>query len=391
MNARAVGALVSGLLLCGCGRVGFDPRQNDGPLVDPVLDAGSRDGPAGCVKQLVAAHRGFCALRFDGTAACWGMNVGGQLGTGTSGALAAPVEVPLVGVREVAAGGRHSCFLLDTGAIRCAGSGSAGQLGNGGMASSMSLVDVTVIGPASSVQAGPQHTCALVEGDVTCWGCARYTGAANCGTPDPTPQTRSFGSPALRIDTNFRHTCVLLEDGRVGCFGQNFNGELGGGSNPEPGIVYPAVAGVTDVAVGRGHTCVVSGGTVQCFGYDGDGELGNGTAGSGPTPRQVAGLADVRTIDAGQTYACAVTKSGEVWCWGNDTEGQVGGPDATDKQVPSRVLTPPALQIATSRSTTCALTTDGIQCWGSDADGQLGNGLPLASSRTPVDVSIACP
>jgi alpha-tubulin suppressor-like RCC1 family protein len=358
-------------------------------------DAGPRSGPAGCVRELVAGHRQFCAIRFDGTVACWGMNAGGQLGTGTGlpGFYDAPTEIPLSGVRGVAPGGRHTCFLLDDGSMRCAGAGNRGQLGNGVMASSTSLVDVTVIGTANEVHSGPQHTCAIAGSELMCWGCTSYIGAANCGTADPVARPRSLAAMPVHVETNYRHTCVLLDDGRVGCFGQNFNGELGGGANPEPGIIYPAVANVTALAVGQRHTCVVTGGIVSCFGFDGFGQLGNGPAGSGRTPVPVAGLSEVVSIDAGQSYTCAVTATGEVWCWGRDDGGQIGGATNLDQHLPVRVITAPALQVAASRSTACALTTAGITCWGDDADGQLGNGPPRSAMRTPipVDVPFACP
>lgn len=321
------------------------------------------------------------------------MNAIGQLGTGTIGFAEVPTDLPFAGIRGVAPGGRHSCFLLDDGRVRCVGRGDRGQLGNGAMLDSIDMVDATVIGAASEVQAGPQHTCAMVGSDLACWGCTSYIGAGNCGTWDPAPVMRSFPAMPLHVDTNFRHTCAVLADGHVGCFGQNFNGELGGGTNPEPGIVDPGVTGVTQVAVGQRHTCTLSDGVVSCFGFDGNGQLGNGTVGSGRTPMPIAGGLDVVQLDAGQSHTCAVTRTGEVWCWGMDNDGQVGGAITADKQAPVQVMTDSALQVAASRSTTCALTTAGIKCWGSDADGQLGDGPPRATTRNPlpVDVAIACP
>lgn len=282
MDARCTWALL--IFVGGCGRIGFDLSSSR----DDAAFDGPRPGPAGCVREIVAGHRQFCALRFDGTAACWGMNAGGQLGTGTAGFVDAPTDLPFAGIRGVAPGGRHSCFLLDAGRVQCVGSGDRGQLGNGVTLDSMVMVDATVIGTAREVQTGPQHSCALVGSDLACWGCTRYIGASNCGTWDPNPVMRSFAATPVHVDTNFRHTCVVLADGHVGCFGQNFDGELGGGSDPEPGIVDPGLTGVTQVAVGQRHTCTLADGVVSCFGFDGNGQLANGPLGSSGTPMPIA-------------------------------------------------------------------------------------------------------
>ena len=87
------------------------------------------------------------------------------------------------------------------------------------------------------------------------------------------------------------HTCALLVNGTVKCWGYNFYGELGDGTTTErhtPVTVKAAagstspLSGVIAVAVGDSHSCaLLVGGTVKCWGANGAGGLGDGTT-SGP-------------------------------------------------------------------------------------------------------------
>jgi alpha-tubulin suppressor-like RCC1 family protein len=82
-----------------------------------------------------------CALRAGGRVSCWGANLSGQLGDGTTDSAAMPVEVRgVTGAVSVAAGGLsgdgrgHTCVVLGDGEVRCAGDGTLGQTGDAGLA-----------------------------------------------------------------------------------------------------------------------------------------------------------------------------------------------------------------------------------------------------------------
>jgi alpha-tubulin suppressor-like RCC1 family protein len=98
------------------------------------------------------------------------------------------------------------------------------------------------------------------------------------------------GRTALALEASYLHTCALLDDGSVKCWGSNDGGRLGlgdlasRGDNPgEMGDALPAVnlgTGRTALAlaVGQGHTCALLDDTVgvKCWGSNDAGQLGLG-------------------------------------------------------------------------------------------------------------------
>jgi alpha-tubulin suppressor-like RCC1 family protein len=132
--------------------------------------------PAGGVAQVSAAF-GACAVVMTGGTGtevlCWGDNSSGELGNNSTTDETRPVRVKnLSGVAQVTTGGRHACALTNQGGIDCWGSNSNGQLGDGTTTDRLTPVPVTGL-PAKAVQveAGGRHTCALLgNGTVWCWG-----------------------------------------------------------------------------------------------------------------------------------------------------------------------------------------------------------------------------
>jgi alpha-tubulin suppressor-like RCC1 family protein len=113
------------------------------------------------------------------------------------------------------------------------------------------------------------------------------------------------------------HTCALLTDGTVQCWGNNDNGQLGNGTMSMDGCSTPvavsSLSGVTAIAAGGRLTCaLLTGGTVQCWGD-------NYT-----TPVTVSGLSGVTAIDAGEHHTCALLMDRTVQCWGENEYGELG-------------------------------------------------------------------
>ena len=124
----------------------------------------------------VAAGGGLhmCARKTDGTLWCWGYNLAGQLGDGTTSVGFSPVQVAALGtsVAEVAASGSHTCARKTDGTLWCWGDNSNGQLGDGTKTNSSSPMQVVAAGTnLAEVTAGGSYTCARkTDGTLWCWG-----------------------------------------------------------------------------------------------------------------------------------------------------------------------------------------------------------------------------
>lgn len=190
-----------------------------------------------------------CALRADGTALCWGDNTSNQLGF-TGASFSGPALVTgLVNAAAIAGGASHSCALLVDGTGRCWGSNLLGQLGNGTTAPQPVPGVVVSFNNAVAIAAGFGHTCAvLATGGARCWG-DNAAGQLGDGTNTQrlTPavvqtlkqvQVRTGGttfafvplSNTVQITTGRRHSCALIANGAVSCWGENTFGQLGNNS-----------------------------------------------------------------------------------------------------------------------------------------------------------------
>jgi alpha-tubulin suppressor-like RCC1 family protein len=203
------------------------------------------------------------------------------------------------------------------------------------------------------------------------------------------------------------HSCALTVNGTVKCWGLNFFGQLGDNSTTNrltpvdviSGLSLPPLSGVTAIAAGLNHNCVLINGGVKCWGYNAFGQLGDGSKTDRSTPVDVIGLASgVSAISTGSLHSCALTNLGGVKCWGSNGGGRLGNNVFlnTDSATPVDVVTLPAsapltgvVAIGAGGEHTCAImTAGGMKCWGRNLEGQLGiDSLPLLGiSRTPLDV-----
>ena len=300
------------------------------------------------VTQIVANDFSMCARKADGTAACWGLNMHGELGLGTTKPAGCtgtttegmamkctkPVAVPgLAGVKRVeSGGGYHACAVLTSGAVKCWGLNMTGELGIG-----------------ATLPAG----CHDLDGDGI---------ASMC----PMPMTVVGLSGATDIAVGSFHSCASLSNGTAKCWGQNESGRLGIGKTVPAG----------------------------CY----DDIVPDGMADYCRLPAPVKGLTNVKTVAAGWLRSCAILTTGELRCWGSDDRKALGIGDTVPPQCvasgipycPEPVaitgLTGAVSNVATNEMQTCAsLAAGGAMCWGMNGYGDLGLGKSVPPTCVDTD------
>lgn len=397
-------------------------QVGDGTLATPRKSPVTvMTGQTTILTNIVSAAAGYshsCAVSAIGTAFCWGSNFDGELGTGNTTQSSFAVQVRSISnVAAIAAGYLFTCALKADGTVWCWGVNTAGELGNGTTVAQSTLpVQVHLSGAAVAVTAGTAQACAvLVGGHVQCWG-GNALGQLGDGsyTSRSSPvtvsfQTRFFGlqplSNVIDISAGDRHTCALIVNGTLFCWGANDSGQLGANSAAASSDVavevvtdvsLDALTGVVAASAGPTHTCaLLVTGAVKCWGADDKGQLGIGTTSAVPHRMAdvvVAGLANAIEVVTGFGYTCAVEAVGWInRCWGDNVSGELGNGTTTPTSVPNTALgvsgSIGARGIASSRYSNCGRRgNDTIACWGDDYEGELGNGSKLTSSSSAVAV-----
>jgi Regulator of chromosome condensation (RCC1) repeat len=240
-----------------------------------------------------------------------------------------------------------------------------------------------------------------VRDKVTPAGCGTAIGELGDNTTtDRTKPVKVKGlSNVVAVTTGGRHACALVRNGGAKCWGANGHGQLGDGTTSEshaPVAVQGLPVDLAQIAAGGTHTCgLLTDGTVRCWGSGGDGELGNGSTSDSATPVMVTGLPSVVQIAVGGNLlggdtTCALTSAGTVFCWGENKNGELGDGTTTNSDVPVQVtgLSAAAVAITQTAGDGCAaLVTGQVECWGDNGVDELGDGVSGGMTTTPVLVS----
>jgi alpha-tubulin suppressor-like RCC1 family protein len=386
----ALAAAVSFAVFCAClalfahGRVhavGSEAALPQAPATAAVTDTVRVFLPLMAVPPLrraavVAGYGHACALVADGGVRCWGAGFG-----------LAPEPMPgLADVRQLSAAGylwsdRHG--LSRTVVRTCAVTGVGALLCWGDLASVQGEGYHTVLtSGAVAAATGGIHACVLMEGGgVQCWG-DNYYGELGDGTTNPhdTPApVIGLSGPAVTVTTGivqcfgcipfmtgtFGHSCALLADGRVQCWGDNREGQLGNGKSGDGQYSLTPVAvdlkgKAIDLNTQGVQTCaLLADNQVKCWGGDV----------FRAKPRSVSGLSSQLVALAG---GCGVDTRGDIWCWQDGTaEARAMNFEATSY---GRGLAE------------CLAGKYSIWCTGYNGEGMLGNGQGGLERADPVPV-----
>ena len=255
-TAHTCALLDTGQVRCwgngGSGRLGYGNTNSIGDNETPGGFGPVDLGTGRIATAISAGNAHTCALLDTAQVRCWGQAANGRLGYGnvtdigdteTPGGFG-PVNLGRPAV-AISAGNAHTCAILDTGQVRCWGLGTNGRLGYGNtnsigdneVPSSVSPVDLGAGRTAVAISAAGASTCAILDtGQVRCWGAGAdgrlgYGNLNDIGdneTPGSVgPVDLGAGRTAVAISVGAAHTCALLDDGSVRCWGLGVNGQLG--------------------------------------------------------------------------------------------------------------------------------------------------------------------
>ncbi|DAC19080.1 MAG TPA: hypothetical protein HA276_00610, partial [Candidatus Poseidoniaceae archaeon] len=374
-NAQSCGILANGSLMCWGGGDNWGAQGNGLASNSNLQSPSWVDLGAGLTAESVAFGQHYgCAVLSDGSLKCWGKNDDGQIGDGTSEDKHSPVAVSLGAGRTadaVAMGNAHTCALLDNGSVQCWGDDTWGDLGNGaGVTDRLSpseYVDFGAGRTAVALDVGTDHSCAVLDnGSLMCWGRDHKGQLGNGGTTTADQHSPAFvdlgtGRTAVAVSTGHIHTCAILDDGSLKCWGSDDDGRLGNGAvtgdQPSP-VLVDLGAGRTAVAVVAAmyNTCaILDDGSLKCWGSDSQGQLGNGASTTADQPSPVSvGLGTGRTAVAINIYAlhaCAILDDASMKCWGLDATGTLGnGAGTTTQHVPDLVTGSHTWDVTTTAS-----------------------------------------
>jgi alpha-tubulin suppressor-like RCC1 family protein len=348
--------------------------------------------------SIAAGNLHTCVLYSDQSVRCTGFNSQGEIGNGTTtNALEPALAAGTVNAVAIGAGAEHTCTLVGDGRMQCWGTNYTGQLGDGTMGG-FAVAPQFVQGIPNAIKAitGGFFTCAILpDRTVKCWGRNQdgQLGNGDATTDMPLPgQVKNLG-PIADLFAGGYHNCALMPDRTVQCWGRNGRGQVGDGTDSSPVTLPHQVSGMNSavaLSLGGYHSCaLLLDATVQCWGENEFGQIGAPGLGLSTVPFTVNGIASATAITSGFRHSCALLSDGTIRCWGHNDFGQLGDGTTTDSASPVKVqgIVNP-LAIAGGEGHTCALMPDRfVQCWGENNYGDLGNGTGV-NSLAPVKMHL---
>ncbi len=302
--------------------LGFAASRGNGPgqMGDllPTVDLGTGRTAA----QMDGGAEHTCAVLDNGALKCWGANDFGALGAGDNnnrGDVAGEMGDALPAVDlgtgrtavAISSSFVNTCALLDNLTVKCWGRNDRGQLGLGDtanrgdgpgeMGNSLPAVALGTGLTVDTLAMGELHACArFTNATVKCWGFGAFgaLGLGDVGDRGAGPGEMGDALPAIALGTGRtalaiavgHHTCALLDNHAVKCWGFGDFGQLGQGSTNWIG--------------------------------DSPGEMGDSlppiALGTGVTPDLLTAML---------YNACILTTTDLVKCWGGNLNGQLGQGD----------------------------------------------------------------
>jgi alpha-tubulin suppressor-like RCC1 family protein len=286
----------------------------------------------------------------NGDVYTFGYNYDGQLGDETTKERNNPTKVNLLSSAiGLYCGYSHTACVMTNGDVYTFGYNGYGQLGDGTTTERNIPTKVNLPSGVSAigVSCGAYHTaCIMSNGDVYTFGNNWYgqlgDGTNNCRI---IPTKVNLPLSAIGVSCGGFYTTCVMSNGDVYTFGDNHNGQLGDGtkidSNIPTKVNLPSGVSAIGVSCGNNHTaCVMSNGDVYTFGNNYNGQLGDGTNNDSNNPTKVNLPSSAIGVSCGGNHTACVMSNGDVYTFGNNEFGQLGDGTNTDRNNPTKVNLP---------------------------------------------------
>ena len=390
-------------LLCGCGRIGFDPFGATGggdggggdtamPIVDGAPCSTDNDcGRCGRCDGNVCAPAGFgtvdlghqnsCAIDSIGDVWCWGENayyIQGLVGSGPPTYLR-PRRIGIHNATEISVGWGIGLARTSDGALW-----GWGQYN--GVGGAIAMLDPT--DQWSNLSAEMFDACARGGGgQVYCVGENSY-GQLGRGTAmmfQILPLAPLTGANFLSASAD-GVACGLRDDHTLFCVGRNADGELGRGTTTPYELALGQVGAVGEwnaVSVGDRHVCAIrSDGTLWCWGV----RFSNGDTADHSSPNMIDARTDWQWVDSDYGISCAMRAS-EIWCWGYNELFMPFGTSGNNTPFKLPISPDPGTVPVLGGYAMCIKQGGAWTCWGRNVEGEVG----VDSTAAMVDPQLLCP
>lgn len=285
-----------------------------------------------------------CGIAVGGTSYCWGSNFTGELGVGkTPDSLLYPSSnypvsnSSIITFSSISVGGSFACGVATDGQSYCWGYNLYGELGNGTTENVLQPTLITLpydVTSFKSISAGAASACGIANtGKAYCWGNNQsgQLGGNNSGVQSPFPAEVAPPSGVTSsllftsISSQYDTTCGIANTGKAYCWGDNKKGTLGNGnsamlrSNIPVAVTLPSgVTSFTSITTGGQSACGIgNNGLPYCWGV-----INGATV---PTAVKLPndGVTSFTAISLGSTTACGIGNTGQVYCWGSINNSSV--------------------------------------------------------------------
>jgi alpha-tubulin suppressor-like RCC1 family protein len=331
--------------------------------------------------KTVDANYHIAGIRQNGSLWTWGSNINGELGIGSTVSRSSPgttAGTNLTIWTKVSTGVRYTAAIQSNGSLWTWGLNTGGQLGSGSTTSRQSPV-TTIGAPAlgandtwQQIAAGDTHMLAIkTDGNLYSWGTSASGALGASGTlsrSSPVSVAVSLSAVANNIwnfvaaGTNF--SVGITSDGRLWTWGLNTNFQLGDTTSTNKSSPITTAGGGTNwklASCGYSHTVAVkTDGSVWTWGKNDFGQLAFGASNasrSSPDTVTGAGLNWIR-IHAGGNSSGGIKSDGSLWTWGANLSGECGdGNTSNSKTSPAQTAIPVTSWkvVAAGNGTLCAI------------------------------------